>query len=87
MFSWLLVYFSLFAAIFFWLMAKVVGSNGSTAPLFLWVPVCCTTTLLVRLVDEATKYDGILAFIGDVFSNLCCNFRGFGTKEACFEQV
>jgi hypothetical protein len=31
---------------------------------------------------KGTKYDGILAFIGDAFISLCHKFHGFVTKEA-----
>ena len=73
---------------FFWLMAKVVGSNGPTPPtLFMgfWcaAPFPC---FFVWWMKQPNTLE-FLAVIGDVFSNLCCNFRGFGTKEACFEQV
>ena len=73
---------------FFWLMAKVVGSNGPTPPtLFMgfWcaAPFPC---FFVWWMKQPSTLE-FLAVIGDVFSNLCCNFRGFGTKGACFEQV
>lgn len=68
-------------------MAKAVGSSGPTTPTLLWVSGVLHHSFAGCLVDEGTKYDGILAFIGDAFSSLCHKFHGFGTKEACFEQV
>ena len=67
---------------FFWLMAKVVGSNGPTPPtLFMgfWcaAPFPC---FFVWWMKEPSTME-FLAVIGDVFSNLCCNFRGLAPKK------
>ena len=54
---------------------------GLLPPLFLWVSGVLHHSLPCCLVAGGTKNDGILAFIGDAFSNLCHRFQGLAPKK------
>jgi hypothetical protein len=56
---------------------------GLLAPHLSWVSGALRHFLAYCLVDEATKYGGILTFIDDAFSNPRSRF---GTRVPSFEQ-
>jgi hypothetical protein len=60
---------------------------GLLAPHLSWVSGALRHFLAYCLVDEATKYGGILTFIDDAFSNLCRHVRGLAPEYLFLSKV